>query len=1312
MIENESFPEWSSERQIVLGENLPAIPETLLLDQSEGKVLFVAGAGVSSPSRLPSFRELVLEIYKEMDWSAYQILKNIENGKECKSSDLGDIDLNPEQKAEVIRYSRSEYDVVLGMLERRIGRVSNQVNKFRQVVNDYFNKKKVKPSSLHRSLIKLSDRGESVAIATTNFDHLFEAVLRANEKEAKSYTQENLPRPSLDGNLYSGVFHIHGAVSEKLPSGSELILTDQDFGLNYLRHRSVSDFLFDVSRLFTIVFIGYKTGDPPMKYLLSAIAADSNRFNDIRPRYIFVGEQSSEEADISLADWRSRGLVPIFYDKENGHKNLELLLKRWSDLAAVSSGEDKILKELVGIAKKPRGEVEESKRDLFDHLIRRSSHRFRIDVAEKLASRKAAYSWLDAIVRVSREKHRSSSEFSGRSRERYLSNLIDVFISSRLQDAETIDWILEKQSSEKLERLATLGRLKIDRGNRLEEPWVSVWAMIEEMWRSERSFPLDASLSKIRIQKRLNAGERSLALILSICENALPVITLVSRNNIYKGRRRKKKIKGFRDLFLVSVSDCSSFEPEYLSLNEIDGVDFLVELFLRLESGLRNLVDTTKYYGLNDRETSQLFGGVNRVNFLKSNGNSSRSVDPDRFSSGVAHACKLMCAILERMIEIESAAASNCAKKLDELDISVYLRIKAFLYKNDSFANTETCEDFLLSLGSEEFWSTRRYPEVTELWVKRFKEMNQDVQSVILRRIRKGPPLSYFNRKFERDKKVKLSKRYSAIAAQRLKLIGVDFSDNDEDWFSEIVIANPDVCNINTWDYDFPIDVIAIGGSTKVDPILDKLSGLERIERLYDGFKSWRFDVDDGDEALASNWMNIKNNHEKVIEDLSSVSAFTDECYEIFDTLLNRVAFSAEGERDTVINRRIRKLVKTIDQSGLIRSIGGISDWFEQKSGFKLSKRADYDIWISLWGPAVESTNKQHAKRVRSEVYLIGANESRPEIDTINGPVAKLVELFIRSCPKIGPGKNPFSRRTRLREMRDLIIDAKGHAGAICRIKLIEYIGYFMEADSDWTNEKLISELKIDKEFSLDLWVGISRTSFTDKFLEKAGEDLLKACRVSRLGREHRRNLIYKIVWHCLFAFRGDREPSIDTSRVMQMIRSLGDDVRRYPIDALVKFFRDLTAAEKLTSKDDDLRFRAKLYDQVSERFFSRIWPRELSYNTKEISAAISCYPAETGFRFSNAVSEISQLVIPFDCWAVHDFGFFDEDTQVPSLSQIVKKSDAKSLLTMLNLGVGKSVDSIVPYDLDTALVKIVEVSPDLEQDPRFVRLKIAARKK
>src|SRR5690606_13562743 len=150
---------------------------------------------------------------------------------------------------------------------------------------------------------------------------------------------------------------------------SELVLSDQDFGEFYLRRRVVPDFIYDAARLYHLVLVGYSANDPPMRYLLNAVAADGTRFDDLKERFTFFGMSSLDA--VALADWNGRGITPIHYDSKDGHDALRATLERWAALSAINGTKEIVDADLRRIVRTPRSAAIESDRDLFDHFFRR-----------------------------------------------------------------------------------------------------------------------------------------------------------------------------------------------------------------------------------------------------------------------------------------------------------------------------------------------------------------------------------------------------------------------------------------------------------------------------------------------------------------------------------------------------------------------------------------------------------------------------------------------------------------------------------------------------------------------------------------------------------------------------------------------------------------------------------------------------------------------------------------------------------------------------------------------------------------------------
>ena len=174
-------------RVISLGPGLAAIPERLLLAHARGEVLFLAGAGISQQVGLPDFRDLVLKVYEKLDTSAHGTLFPIP--RESCNQWMPDISgLTNKQAAEIKRFINGDYDVVLGMLERRIDGQSHSSSRVRQTIGDILRAGAVSPGSIHRALMRLADRGGAVTIVTTNFELLLERAARRTTPPIQTYS--------------------------------------------------------------------------------------------------------------------------------------------------------------------------------------------------------------------------------------------------------------------------------------------------------------------------------------------------------------------------------------------------------------------------------------------------------------------------------------------------------------------------------------------------------------------------------------------------------------------------------------------------------------------------------------------------------------------------------------------------------------------------------------------------------------------------------------------------------------------------------------------------------------------------------------------------------------------------------------------------------------------------------------------------------------------------------------------------------------------------------------------------------------------
>ena len=255
-------------------------PEPLLAALRSGRLVIFAGAGVSmgEPSCLPDFAGLACKIAA----GTGQTLQNLEP------------------------------------VDRFLGRLQHAGVDVHARAVQALSRGDLKPTELHRDLLRLSSGAGRVRVVTTNFDRLFEQA----SKDVLDSSPEVFQAPALPlGNDFNGIVHVHGAI--RYPEG--MVLTDRDFGRAYLTEGWARRFLVALFRQFTVLFVGYGHNDTVMNYLARALpeSAASLRFALTR------------ESDSDLQRWRVLGIEPIQYpqDSDDDYSKLHEGIRRLADFS-------------------------------------------------------------------------------------------------------------------------------------------------------------------------------------------------------------------------------------------------------------------------------------------------------------------------------------------------------------------------------------------------------------------------------------------------------------------------------------------------------------------------------------------------------------------------------------------------------------------------------------------------------------------------------------------------------------------------------------------------------------------------------------------------------------------------------------------------------------------------------------------------------------------------------------------------------------------------------------------------------------------
>ena len=242
-------------------------PKPLLNALRSNQLVVFAGAGVSipQPAGLPTFRQL----------------------------------------AEAVALGSGETPEKDETEDRFLGRLHDRGQKVHFQAAGMLRENTQKPSCLHHDLTALYRDPDHLRIVTTNFDTLFEEAA----KERFGTLPEVFRAPALPlGRDFNGIVHVHGSID----SPKDMVLTDADFGRAYLTEGWATNFLLDLFRAFTVLFIGYGHNDTVMNYLSRALPVE-----ETQPRFVLTDEAERNRWDIL-------GMKPVIFPKpdENDYSDL------------------------------------------------------------------------------------------------------------------------------------------------------------------------------------------------------------------------------------------------------------------------------------------------------------------------------------------------------------------------------------------------------------------------------------------------------------------------------------------------------------------------------------------------------------------------------------------------------------------------------------------------------------------------------------------------------------------------------------------------------------------------------------------------------------------------------------------------------------------------------------------------------------------------------------------------------------------------------------------------------------------------------
>ena len=1286
----------------MLGEGCASLPERLLLHHAEGKVLFLAGAGVSmsKPAGLPSFTDLVLKVYKRLGDPVLPFLEALAGKKVDLSKGLR---LTPDQKAEVKSFKKGQLDVVLGMLERRIDGQQTEESRMRQAVVDVLQPDPPPGhAGIHRDLMRLSDRGGPTAILTTNFDLLLEAAAEEVRHSVEGYALGAIPRPSLRPS-FSGVLHLHGALRPDWSGIPDLILTNRDFGEFYLRRRIVPDLLYDAARIYHLVLVGYTANDPPVRYLLDAISADDARFPDLKERFIFVPFGGKEPDGTELADWKARGLTPIPYSRAEKHLQLASMLETWANLfeKTPSMGgrhetvtEQRVRETLERITEAPLIEVSDEDRSLFDHLIRRQIHTRRAELAGRLGELRRDYEWLDRILKVVRAGIVEGAEENGPQKqppskiERRAAHCVQNFALSRLEEPATIKWARQLSPTESASRRGLrrlLSRTRI-RKEPLSEPWATAWQMVEESWRSLPSASRQAQMSRSwEIRARLDQGERTTALAEQMADLVAPWLALDDpRDLLWPERSESAKPRVWTDLVRPRLRSASVREVAEFDLGSIDEAGFLSLLVRSLEAVVRRGLDLGRSIGWDENEGFWKLGGLDSVSLAPTE--AGRRADPDY--EGVGPSVKLLHAAVQRLVDIDLEAASSVVRRWIHTECPVHRRLWAAFAQDGRLARRSEVKGLLLHLTDQEVWLADSYREIAELRARWFQELDLGTQEALLVRLCSGPRTDCW-RDVDEESLMAWSREVAVREIRRIRDGGVSLPAQVDEWLQSTLSEHPELA------VDGSEQGQSHDGESRLRPAgpdLDLHSGSALLAELEHGLASETPFYD----GPAGTWLGQRT--PEVLVAMAGQTGSGLELPHVWKALgLRHVPPSVDGqgaearEGGAEAEQVVELLTKVGDET-LRQTTEAHSFWWMRWAGTVKPGRAVWRAWLRLWLHTADSTNAT-------------ADGVPSDYDLLNTPAGRLASAVLPLTREVDRDRRP-TEHPELSRMLASIVKASGHARLLGLAHLVRGVPWLLRVDQGWAEEHLIATLKERSDSALFLWESLCRYGLRAGIPESLVEDAIELAEgreKPKLSERSRQRLLSMFVWDALRALLLDQEPIVETVQLQQLLRRLSAEMRTHCAAELWRY---------LATLDDDAPTPEEVFRKAVAPFLENVWPQERALVSRGVSHSMAGIPAASRGDFVVAVDAVGRFLVPGSTDSRHDYGLYGEENGEAVLEIVVDApAKAKALLRLLDLTVGGGEGVSTPLGLDELLARIREVEPALVERSEFVRLATLARR-
>jgi hypothetical protein len=1138
----------------------------------------------------------------------------------------------------------------------------------------------------HALIKRISSGQDGVPqVVTTNFDRLFEV----DDGTMTFHVPPSFPDLNF-GTTIEGVTYLHGRLADAGSLHHPYVLSSADFGRAYLSEGWATKFIRGLLERYTVVLLGYKAEDPPVKYLLQGLNHDGKY--DSSRLYAF---DRGEPEDVEVK-WRDRGVTAIAYSE---HVDLWRAMEAWAEraddprqwrAAVIASSQS----DPKGLSAFERGQVA--------HVLRRAQGS-RLFSELDPAPHPEWICVLDANVRGAKQSrgYEDNSETFDPSFAYGLDDLRqgggnDNLLAWHDGDDNPHDFHhLFGRQTEGFEVVpARLGHIITWISKSIESPVIAWWAIrtnglhsrvLQQIeWEVQGSSSLNKRARHVLglileqhsdprnrcrgsdwydFKKRVVVEGWTPGVLRDLRSIVRPRVIITPPRGLASS---KPPSKGWEDICLSSLG---AFEVKFLErFNEDLEVpdEVLPEVFgilvdqLNVASGLLDDVDT--------------------VYFRTPTCYPDREVEGKQYVDDAAEVITLVLQLFDRLADIRPDLAHGHVAIWPQTEKYFFRKLKLYAFSKKHLFEPCYVVESVLSFDQKAFWDRDVVRELLFLFIDRWEDFSPENRNRLIERILAGPnQLSHWTD----EEYPNLRDEFAARYGRCLELKGCLFSP---DLSSRLAII---ISRIPRWSDGWAASMVtehgSYGGYISTDENPDVLLELPVDEVIVRAENDLGTDFKNLTERRPFRGL-VKTNPRKALSALTLAGKCGKYPKDFWSSLIDDLPEGVPVRLMRVFLHRLSRLPYEV----VVELRHTLGRWLEQNLVSVLD--FDEDLGWAVYDHIVEgilSGGVDASKIGLGEILRAGEvveQSRRTYSHAINSPLGKCVEVLFHAVPgEIQEAGSLIPEHIKSRV--ELLLEASGGRADYAIAITMRMLNWLMHVDPAWTRERLVLMLEFDHPSSEPAWNGFLNGPNPPS---RSLAELVKGLMVDLFP------WIYSFSWGLdrsdvavqwlgfLYVFHRSDPDGLNKREMRTVLRSVTDESRN----------RFIFWLGRVGAKNENG------WRELIVPFINEVWPRERRYCGSGSVRAWVVLLAEAKDCFPTVYMAVKKFLVPVEM-NEHSFYRFTRELNdgVPITARFPEE-----VLDLMDT-VTPRVLATPPYELSKVLVVIAEARLELTSDPRYLRL-------